>query len=168
MSEHTPAETTRPEISREEKAQILLDRLKAGFDSAPFVKLIGMQLTEASFEGVKAKFDMKPDLIGNPFKQILHGGVIATALDMVGGMMGVVGVYQRMKEDNVPREERNLRLAKLGTIDMRVDYLAPGRGKHFEASATLLRVGKKVFVTRMELRNEENELIAAGTGTYFY
>lgn len=158
----------RPEISSEEKARLMIERLKVGFDSAPFVKLIGMELTEASFEGVKARFDMKPDLIGNPFKQILHGGVIATALDMVGGIMGVVGVYQRMKEDNVPRDERNLRLAKLGTIDMRVDYLAPGRGKHFEASATLLRVGKKVFVTRMELRNEENDLIAAGTGTYFY
>lgn len=158
----------RPEISSEEKARLMIERLKVGFDSAPFVKLIGMELTEASFEGVKARFDMKPDLIGNPFKQILHGGVIATALDMVGGIMGVVGVYQRMKEDNIPRDERNLRLAKLGTIDMRVDYLAPGRGKHFEASATLLRVGKKVFVTRMELRNEENDLIAAGTGTYFY
>lgn len=168
MSESVHPESTRPELSQEEKARMMLDRLKAGFDSAPFVKLVGMHLTEASFEGVKARFDMKPDLIGNPFKQILHGGVIATALDMVGGIMGVVGVYQRMKEDNVPRDERNLRLAKLGTIDMRVDYLAPGRGKHFEASATLLRVGKKVFVTRMELRNEENDLIAAGTGTYFY
>jgi uncharacterized protein (TIGR00369 family) len=83
-------------------------------------------------------------------------------------MMGVVGVYQRMKEDAVPREERYLRLAKLGTIDMRVDYLLPGRGKHFEATASLLRVGKKVFVARMELRNENDELIAAGTGTYLY
>ncbi|MDP2227204.1 MAG: thioesterase family protein [Moraxellaceae bacterium] len=158
----------RPELSPEEKARLLLERLKAGFDNTPFVRLIGMELTEAAFDGVKARFDMKPELIGNPFKQILHGGVIATALDMVGGMMGVVGVYQRMKDDNVPRDERNMRLAKLGTIDMRIDYLAPGRGKHFEASATLLRVGKKVFVTRMELRNEENDLIAAGTGTYFY
>lgn len=166
----SPADTApaRPELSAEEKARLLLERLKASFDSTPFVRLIGMELTEASFDGVKARFDMKPELIGNQFKQILHGGVIATALDMVGGIMGVVGVYQRMKDDNVPREERNLRLAKLGTIDMRVDYLAPGRGQHFEASATLLRVGKKVFVTRMELRNEANELIAAGTGTYFY
>ncbi len=158
----------RPEISPEEKARLLLDRLKVSFDSTPFVKLVGMELIEADNEHVKARFDMRPELVGNVFQQILHGGVISTALDMVGGIMGVVAVYRRMAEDKVPREERYQRLARLGTIDMRVDYLMPGRGQHFEASATLLRVGKKVFVTRMELRNENNELIAAGTGTYLY
>lgn len=158
----------RPELTPEEKGKLLLDRLKASFDHTPFVKLIGMELVHASNEEVRARFDMKPELVGNTFKQILHGGVIATALDMVGGMMGVVAVYQRMKEDEIPRDERYSRLARLGTIDMRVDYLAPGRGQHFEASATLLRVGKKVFVTRMELRNDSNELIAAGTGTFLY
>lgn len=158
----------RPNISEDEKARIMLDRLKISFDSTPFVKLIGIALTEADNEHIKARFDMRPELVGNTFKQILHGGVIATALDMVGGMMGVVAVYQRMKEDDVPKAERYMRLAKLGTIDMRVDYLQPGRGKHFEASATLLRVGKKVFVTRMELHNDNGELVAAATGTYLY
>lgn len=169
MSEpSSPANTSRPEISAEEKARLLLERLKVSFDGTPFVKLVGMELTEADNEHVKARFDMKPELVGNVFQQILHGGVIATALDMVGGIMGVVAVYQRMAEDKVPKEERYQRLARLGTIDMRVDYLQPGRGQHFEATATLLRVGRKVFVTRMELRNENNELLAAGTGTYLY
>ncbi|MDI1301693.1 MAG: thioesterase family protein [bacterium] len=159
---------TRPDISADEKARIMLDRLKVSFDNTPFVKLIGMELSSASNEQIKARFDMRPELVGNSVRQILHGGVIATALDMVGGMMGVVAVYQRMKDDEVPKAERYMRLAKLGTIDMRVDYLQPGRGKHFEASASLLRVGKKVFVTRMELHNDSGELIAAATGTYLY
>lgn len=163
----TPA-TERAELTPEEKGKLLLDRLKMTFDHTPFVRMIGMELTHASNEEVRARFDMKPDLVGNVHKQILHGGVIATALDMVGGIMGVVAVYQRMKEDKVSREERFLRLTRLGTIDMRVDYLSPGRGLHFEASATLLRVGKKVFVTRMELHNDSDELIAAGTATYLY
>jgi len=165
-SSDTPS--THPELTPEEKGKLLLDRLKASVDHTPFAKLIGMELTAASSEKVCARFDMKPELVGNTIQQILHGGVIATALDMVGGIMGMVGVYQRMRGDNVPREERYARLARLGTIDMRVDYLQPGRGQHFEASATLLRVGKKVFVTRMELRNDRDELVAAGTGTYLY
>ena len=159
---------SRTELSPDEKARLLLDRLKTNFDNTPFAKLVGMELIEADNEHVKARFDMRPELVGNVFAQILHGGVIATALDMVGGIMGVVAVYRRMSEDKVPKEERYQRLARLGTIDMRVDYLQPGRGTHFEAIATLLRVGKKVFVTRMELRNENNELLAAGTGTYLY
>lgn len=168
MSQSDTPPATRPELTPEEKGRLLLDRLKLTFDNTPFVRLIGMELVHASSEEVRARFDMKPELVGNTIKQILHGGVIATALDMVGGMMGLVAVYQRMKEDSVPREERYLRMARLGTIDMRVDYLAPGRGQHFEASATLLRVGKKVFVTRMELRNDSDDLIAAGTATYLY
>lgn len=165
--DHTPA-TPRPALTQEEKGKLLLDRLKMTFDNTPFVKLLGMELTHASSDIVRARFDMKPELVGNTIKQILHGGVIATALDMVGGMMGLVAVYQHMKDADIPREERYLRMARLGTIDMRVDYLAPGRGQHFEASATLLRVGKKVFVTRMELHNDSNDLIAAGTATYLY
>lgn len=168
MSQSETPPASRPELTPEEKGQLLLDRLKLTFDNTPFVRLIGMTLVHASNEEVRARFDMKPELVGNVHKQILHGGVIATALDMVGGMMGLVAVYQRMKEDSVPREERYLRLMRLGTIDMRVDYLSPGRGEHFEASATLLRVGKKVFVTRMELRNDNDDLIAAGTATYLY
>ena len=168
MSHSDTPPATRPELTPEEKGRLLLDRLKTTFDNTPFVRLIGMTLVHASNDEVRARFDMKPELVGNVHQQILHGGVIATALDMVGGMMGLVAVYQRMKEDSVPRDERYLRLMRLGTIDMRVDYLAPGRGEHFEATATLLRVGKKVFVTRMELRNDSDDLIAAGTATYLY
>jgi uncharacterized protein (TIGR00369 family) len=164
----TPEHHDRPPLSPEEKARILLERVKQGFDNTPFVKLIGMELTELSADEVRGRFDMKPELVGNTWKQILHGGVIATALDTIGGAMGFVAVYQFMKQQGLSREERYARMARLGTIDMRVDYLSPGRGQHFTAMAVPLRIGKKVFVTRMELRNENDELIAAGTGTYMY
>lgn len=164
----TPHHHDAPPLSPEEKARILLERIKQGFDNTPFVKLIGMELTELTAEEVRGRFDMKPELVGNTWKQILHGGVIATALDTIGGAMGFVAVYQFMKQQGLSREERYARMARLGTIDMRVDYLSPGRGQHFTAWATPLRIGKKVFVTRMELRNEHDELIAAGTGTYMY
>ena len=63
-------------------------------------------------------------------------------------------------------EEKLERLAKFGTIDLRVDYLRPGRGKYFIAQGSVLRTGKKIAVTRMELHNDEKVLIAVGTGTY--
>ena len=55
---------------------------------------------------------------------------------------------------------------KLNTIDLRIDYLRPGKGKIFTASGSILRTGKKVGVSRMELHNEKQDLIAVGTGTY--
>ncbi len=53
-----------------------------------------------------------------------------------------------------------------GTIDLRIDYLLPGKGRYFIASGSILRIGNKVAITRMELHNDEQRLIAAGSGTY--
>jgi uncharacterized protein (TIGR00369 family) len=54
----------------------------------------------------------------------------------------------------------------MSTIDMRVDYIRPGRGKTFFSTGELLRLGNKVAVVRTVFHNEEDVLIAAATGTY--
>ena len=61
---------------------------------------------------------------------------------------------------------RESTVIKGGTIDLNVDYLRPGKGKHFIAYGNILRVGNKVGVVHTELRNEKDKLIATGTGTY--
>jgi uncharacterized protein (TIGR00369 family) len=90
--------------------------------------------------------------------------VIASILDVAGGLQAVIGAYERTK--NLPQAERAKALSKVGTIDLRVDYLQPGRGQSFLARARLMRAGNKVAVTRMELHNENDDLLAVGTGTY--
>ncbi|MCB1658399.1 MAG: thioesterase family protein [Pseudomonadales bacterium] len=153
-------------ISDEEKARILQDRLKTAFNVVPFNNTIGLTITDITADTVTAQFAMQPQLIGNVFRQVLHGGVIATALDTVGGAIGMVGVYSALK--GTPKEQKTARLNRFATIDMRIDYLKAGRGELFTATASLLRVGKQICVTRMELHNEKQELIAAGTATYMY
>lgn len=161
MSEHSHHET-----EAEAKARVLKERMELGFNNIPFNRVIGLHLTEISLETVKAEFGMKPELIGNMTQQILHGGVIATVLDAVGGALAMSATYAALK--GLSKEERMARMFRLATLDMRVDYLQPGRGTQFVASASVLRVGKKVCVTRMELHNEEQTLIAAATATYMY
>ena len=63
-------------------------------------------------------------------------------------------------------EEIATRIARIGTIDLRVDYLRPGRGDFFRASSTIMRTGNKVAVTRMEIFNNKEIQIAVGNGTY--
>ncbi len=134
------------------------------FERIPFNEYLGIELDEVSRERVVMHLPMKPELVGNFFHGILHGGVIASLLDVVGGAMAMIGVFE--KHQHLTTEERALRLSRLGTIDLRVDYLRPGRGTRFSASATLLRSGNKVAVVRSELHNEEQVLVAVGTGTY--
>ena len=63
-------------------------------------------------------------------------------------------------------EEGSEYFSRLGTVDLRVDYLRPGLGNSFCATSLVVRAGKRIAVSRMELRNDSDTLIAIGTGTY--
>lgn len=140
--------------------------LLQGFNTAPFNVLLGLRIEGITADRCTARFDMRPDLVGNTVHGILHGGVTSAVLDTIGGATATVGAWQRMA--SLDPHERVTRLGKLGTLDMRVDYLKPGRGDWFVATGTILRAGNKVMVTRMEMHNHEQALIAAATGTYLY
>lgn len=134
------------------------------FQRIPFNQVLGIQLDELSPQRVTMHLPMKPELIGNYLHGILHGGVISSLLDVAGGAMALIGAFER--HQNLSTSERMMRLSKLGTIDLRVDYLRPGRGQRFTATALPLRTGNKVAVIRMELHNDDGVLVAVGTGTY--
>jgi len=62
--------------------------------------------------------------------------------------------------------QRLQRFGKLGTIDLRVDYLRPGIGEQFELRAEVLRLGSRVASTRMEFLDAEGKLLSAGAAAY--
>jgi len=130
----------------------------------PFHQLLGVEVSRLTAEGVELNIKMKPELVGNPFYQILHGGVTSALLDAAGGMIAMVSVVA--EADDLSPEKLQKELRKLGTIDIRIDYLRPGRGEAFTATARVIRKGRKVAVTRMELQNEKGVVIALGTATY--
>jgi uncharacterized protein (TIGR00369 family) len=133
-------------------------------EKIPFNKVLGVVIESLTFDSAKVRFDYRDDLVGNFVRGSLHGGVVSATLDLTGGLVAFVGALKTM-EGGTPRE-KTARLANVGTIDLRVDYLRPGIGKHFIATSFILRAGNKVAVTRMELHNDEGEHIAVGTGAY--
>ncbi|HLV48785.1 MAG TPA: thioesterase family protein [Aliidiomarina sp.] len=131
----------------------------------PFQQLLGLEITQFSGQLSEVRFRWKEELIGNMPQRILHGGVTSTALDTAGGVVVIASLVEHLA-DHTPAEEIMQRVAKCGTIDLRVDYLRPGRGEEFICTATIMRSGNKVAVARMEMHNEEGTHIAVGTGTY--
>ena len=124
-----------------------------------FNKYLGLKVESFDLQAPKLRFDMRPELVGNPKRQILHGGVISAVLDVAGGfaiMLSLAG-----ENPVTPTSFPNL-----GTIDLRVDYLRPGRGKYFVATARIVRQGSRIAVVHMELHNDAGELIATGGGAY--
>ncbi|MFO7970876.1 MAG: hypothetical protein R6U40_03905, partial [Desulfobacterales bacterium] len=60
-------------------------------------------------------------LIGNPTYRTIQGGVISTVLDMVGGHVVFVNAFKQVKGKSMAKQMQ--KLSKVGTIDLRVDYL---------------------------------------------
>ena len=129
----------------------------------PFNQVLGFHFEFDENETPYLTFEMKPELVGNFTRGNLHGGVISSSLDVIGGLAAFDALLERINNGGEKLEEA---FAKMGTIDIRVDYLRPGFGDSFKATAYVLRVGRKVAVTRMELHNNLGDLIAVGTGAY--
>lgn len=130
----------------------------------PFNRLLKIRLESLTPTEVRVRLDMREELIGNFIRQILHGGAISSVLDLTGGLIASVELLKLIEGSQADEIVR--RLTRIGTIDMRVDYLRAGKGKFFTATGSVLRRGNKVAVIRTELCNDHNLLIAAGTGTY--
>lgn len=156
----TPPDEIESDLLPEELSQAVY----GFFNRIPFNRLLGIEIDELRRDCVAMSLAMRPDLIGNFTQGILHGGAISSLIDVCGGAMALIGAFDRHAHLTV--QERMVRLSKLGTIDLRVDYLRPGRGDQFVCTSVPLRSGNKVGVVRSELHSNDGTLIAVGTGTY--
>ena len=129
-----------------------------------FNHLLGLVITSLKPERVTASIAMRPELIGHYAHNRLHGGVISAGLDAMGGLACMAAIGARHM--NETPEQRLLRFGKLGTIDLRVDYLRPGVGERFELSAEVMRLGSRVASTRMEFFGADGKLLSCGSGAY--
>ncbi len=127
----------------------------------PFNRVLGLKLESVDGETSRLRFDMRPELVGNPVRQILHGGVISAALDVAGGLAVALASLAAK-----PKEMSAAQFPNIGTIDLRVDYLRPGRGGYFIATGRVVRLGGRVAVAHMELVNDSGEQIATGSAAY--
>ncbi|MDA8107881.1 MAG: thioesterase family protein [Betaproteobacteria bacterium] len=142
-------------------AKALATRLRQVFEERiPFNRVLGLRLASIEGEEPRLRFDMRPELVGNPARGILHGGVISSALDVTGAVaIHLAHLRRHGIDESVP-------FPNIGTIDLRVDYLRPGRGAYFVASGRAVRMGSRIAVAHMELASDAGELIATGSAAY--
>ena len=129
-----------------------------------FNRVLGLKITSLKPERAVGRIDMKPDLIGHFAHNRIHGGVISAGLDAMGGLAVMAAIGARHMDE--PPLQRLHRFAKLGTIDLRVDYLRPGISDHFELHAQVLRLGSRVASTRMEFYGADGSLMSSGAAAY--
>ena len=130
----------------------------------PFNRVLGLTITSLKAGGVKGSIDMRPELIGHFISNRLHGGVISAGLDAMAGVAVMAAIGARHM-DEAPAQRLH-RFGKLGTIDLRIDYLRPAMGDRFELHANVLRLGSRVATARMEFLGADGTLLATGAAAY--
>jgi uncharacterized protein (TIGR00369 family) len=129
-----------------------------------FNHTLGLKVLSTSASEVTASITMRPDLVGHYAYNRVHGGVISASLDALGGHAVMAAMGARHKDD--PIAKRVERFTKLGTIDLRIDYLRPAIGEHFTLRAQVLRLGSRVASTRMEFLGADGTLLSTGAAAY--
>jgi len=158
MTRHPPA--VPPQFEDE-----FVTGLRAIFeDRIVFNRVLGLQVVELLPERVTGRIAMRPELVGHYSFNRLHGGVISASLDAMGGLAVMAAIGARHM-DEAPAQRLH-RFGKLGTIDLRIDYLRPAIGESFELRAEVLRLGSRVASTRMEFLGAQGKLLATGGAAY--
>lgn len=120
----------------------------------PFNKMLGIRADRIERGNVRLELPWRDEFIGDPLKRAIHGGVISTLADVAGGM----AVWSSLEDP----------MARVSTIDLRVDYLRPGKPHVVLADAVLVRLGGRIAVADVKLFHPggEGEPIATGKGVY--
>jgi uncharacterized protein (TIGR00369 family) len=129
-----------------------------------FNRVLGLRITSVRPERVSGRIDMRPELVGHFAYNRLHGGVISAGLDAMAGLAVMAALSTRHMDD--PVSHRLARFSRIGTIDLRVDYLRAAIGGHFELRAEVMRIGSRVASTRMEFLGADGALLSTGTAAY--
>src|SRR5688500_1689819 len=116
----------------------------------PFNRLLGIEVAELGDGFARLEIPFKPELVGDPFRPALHGGVLSTLIGACGGAAAFTQV--------------SLPVDTLSTIDLRVDYLRPGRLARLAAEATVTRMGNRIASVYIKCFHPEapDKLIATG------
>lgn len=122
--------------------------LQALFNDIPFVKELGMELTEVGDGRAEARLPLRAEHSSNPHSRIAHGGVTYSLVDTVGGA-AVVSLSGTISP----------------TVDMRIDYLAPATDD-LRATADVVRNGGSVAVVDADVYDADDHHVASARGTY--
>jgi uncharacterized protein (TIGR00369 family) len=130
-----------------------LDDVRELMRAIPFNALLGLRLDDLSSGFCRMSVPFRPELIGDPLRRALHGGVLSAVIDTCGG----AAIWTQIEKGDA-----------LSTVDLRVDYLRPGQPQDFIVDGRVLRLGNRVGVAEMIAYHPglEQEPIASGKGVY--
>ncbi len=135
-------------------AEALLRHIAKGM--IPLHTHLGLELLDIQDGFVSFKIPFSEHLIGDILNRRIHGGVIAAAMDAVGGAVAMLNF--KSYDDH------------LSTISMNVNYLRPAFQKDLIVEGRNVKNGSRVVFTEMQAyhQGEPDKTIAVGSASYSY
>ena len=127
--------------------QTVIQNTRETYEKSPFFSNMGFEVVEFEENKVLIKLQIKEHFMN--VNETLHGGVHATMLDQVLGM--------------VTRVTTNTRCA---TVNLNINYLAPTTSGVVFAKATIVQQGYRIVTAEGEVYDEQGKTLAKGIGTF--
>jgi uncharacterized protein (TIGR00369 family) len=126
-----------------------LEEAQAIVSRGPFLRWLGLQVTEIGPDSISAKARWREDWVANPTLGQTHGGILAALVDFAAdfALLGSIG-------HPVP------------TIDLRVDYLRLAKQGDLIAKGRVIKLGKQFSICEALVLDESDRLIASGRGAF--
>lgn len=121
----------------------------------PFHKYMGFRLLKVEPDFAAILLPARPEYIGDPRSQRMHGGLIALMMDATGG----AAAFTRLPD---------LYRDSIATVDLRVDYMSPAQLEDIQTEASILRAGETTIFTdiRSFHPSTPDKTLAVGRGVY--
>jgi len=124
-----------------------LERLVALFQSSTIARTMGIRFRYDDQE--RAVFELDYDGRYDHFLNDVHGGAIATLVDNAG-WFAAAACYSTW----------------IVSVEFSVRYHEPAGREKLTAIGSVVRSGKRLTSTQMEVRNESGVLVATGAGSF--
>ena len=125
-------------------------------DLIPFNRHLGVKLESFDLESARVvtRAEVRPEFLGNFVRKMAHGGLLAALIDATAGGAAALAVADPTL------------FGRIATIDMRVDYLKPARGRVLLTTSEVMRSGNRVIVVRSDVHDDTGTLVALGSNAF--
>jgi uncharacterized protein (TIGR00369 family) len=135
---------------RRQNIRWTVEQLQTWINRCAFNRWLGMQALSVSEQGIEIALPWRDDIVGNPDRQVMHGGVLATLVDSAGNY-AIGAIIGRA----------------IPTVDLRIDYHSAAKAGAYVAKGRVIKLGRTLSSAETHIYHQDGRLVASGRGVYF-